>query len=66
MKHSDFFKKLNEATEKKEELIEEGKPYIVYFRGVTETGRQVFLTEEDCNARIKQLEKAGYLVMRIQ
>ena len=70
MKHSDFLKRLNEASESKlkrqEELINEGKPYIVYFRGVTESGRQVFLTEEDCNARIKELEKAGYLVNRIQ
>lgn len=70
MKHSDFLKRLNEASESKlkrqEELIKEGKPYIVYFRGVTESGQQVFLTEEDCTARIKELEKAGYLVNRIQ
>ena len=70
MKHSDFLNRLNEArkkqAERQEELIKAGNPYIVYFRGVSESGRQVFPNEEDCNARIKELEKAGYLVTRIQ
>lgn len=70
MKHNDFLKRLNEASKRKLEfqkkLIEEGKPYIIYFRGVHESNREVFLNEEDCKQRIAELEKRGYLVNRIQ
>lgn len=49
-----------------DDLIKEGKPYIVYFRGVSEKYTQVFLTEKACLTRIAELEKQGYLVMRVQ
>lgn len=70
MAHNDFLKRLNEVAEKKEKtqerLIQEGKPYIIYFRGVHESNREVFLNEEDCEQRISELKKQGYLVNRIQ
>ena len=53
-------------TKSQGDLIKEGKPYIVYFRGASEKCTQVFLTEEACTTRIAELEKQGYLVMRIQ
>jgi hypothetical protein len=51
---------------RQDDLIKEGKPYIVYFRGVSEKYIQVFLTEQACITRIAELKKQGYLVTRMQ
>lgn len=55
----------NMRTKTRKELIENGNPYIEYTsKGVLY--RQIFITEEACRVRIKELEKAGCKVTRIQ
>ena len=53
-------------TKSREDLIREGRPYIVYTKGNTEKCEQVFITEAACKLRTAELEKAGYSVTRIQ
>ena len=55
----------NMRTKMRKELIEIGNPYIEYTsKGVLYC--QVFISEEACRVRIKELEKAGCKVTRIQ
>ena len=52
-------------TKTQKELIEMGNPYIEYTsKGVLY--RQVFLTEQACQVRVKELEKAGCKVTRLR
>lgn len=50
----------------RDDLIKEGRPYIIYFRGSDEQNMQVFLSEWACKVRIEELQKMGYMVTRMQ
>ena len=53
-------------TKTRKELIEKGYPCIEYIGKNGALFGQVFITEEACRIRIRELEKAGFEVTRMQ
>ena len=50
----------------RKELVYEGNPYIKYWGADGTEYHQAFITEEACKTRMKELQKSGCKVERMQ